>query len=384
MNPLFLLMNKDDEIAKIEMISSNGIEEYQYVEKKKDVYFPHGSDNFEQWLAGRQAAKHRNSVRRLMRQLGIMKKSGFISMTRCTSLNDTFWVKESGSSDHWSDVSLYRNKFDETISRISFDGIGMYGTQSDSVSPEFSTAGKFDKCWVREDGRIFLVKRGSSGFANAGMEPYSEKIVSDICDELGINHVSYELVMYRRQLTSKCKLFTSEENGFVSAGAYFNRYVNLNEQLREFEKFDAGESFRDMLVLDALVMNTDRHPGNFGFLADNDTGKIRGMAPLFDHNRALFPRMMKEDDLMQTCLDHSFSHNGMEFAGMARAFITPRMKSALMELKNYEIPDIGFGFPKWKRDVLNRMLSAQIDRILGRSKEYFFSDPDSEERGPEG
>jgi hypothetical protein len=33
MNPLFLLMNKDDEIAKIEMISSNGIEEYQYVEK---------------------------------------------------------------------------------------------------------------------------------------------------------------------------------------------------------------------------------------------------------------------------------------------------------------------------------------------------------------
>ena len=44
----------------------------------------------------------------------------------------------------------------------------------------------------------------------------------------------------------------------------------------------------DMLILDALIFNTDRHFGNFGFLVDNKTNQIVAPAPLFDHGNSLF------------------------------------------------------------------------------------------------
>ena len=38
---------------------------------------------------------------------------------------------------------------------------------------------------------------------------------------------------------------------------------------------------------DALILNTDRHLGNFGFLFDNQTMEVKTAAPIFDHNRSL-------------------------------------------------------------------------------------------------
>ena len=42
-----------------------------------------------------------------------------------------------------------------------------------------------------------------------------------------------------------------------------------------------------MLMLDAIVANTDRHEFNFGVLKKVDTGEVVGFAPCFDHNLAL-------------------------------------------------------------------------------------------------
>ena len=43
-----------------------------------------------------------------------------------------------------------------------------------------------------------------------------------------------------------------------------------------------------MIIFDAIICNTDRHYGNFGFLIDNKTNKIIEPAPLFDHGNSLF------------------------------------------------------------------------------------------------
>ena len=51
-----------------------------------------------------------------------------------------------------------------------------------------------------------------------------------------------------------------------------------------YEKLGYINELSDMLVVDALILNTDRHLDNFGFLIDNDTGIIIGTAPLYDHN----------------------------------------------------------------------------------------------------
>ena len=51
---------------------------------------------------------------------------------------------------------------------------------------------------------------------------------------------------------------------------------------------DFVKALHDMLVFDAVVCNTDRHFGNFGFLVDNETNEIVAPAPLFDHGNSLF------------------------------------------------------------------------------------------------
>lgn len=52
-----------------------------------------------------------------------------------------------------------------------------------------------------------------------------------------------------------------------------------------------------MIVFDAIILNTDRHYGNFGFLIDNKTNKIIKMAPIFDNGASLLCYGMDTDEL---------------------------------------------------------------------------------------
>ena len=57
---------------------------------------------------------------------------------------------------------------------------------------------------------------------------------------------------------------------------------------------------------------------------------------------------------------------GAEFVSIARAVLTPKYRSLLINLKDFEYADPGFGFPSWKLDLLNRIKNEQIDKILGK------------------
>ena len=52
-----------------------------------------------------------------------------------------------------------------------------------------------------------------------------------------------------------------------------------------------------MILFDALILNEDRHFGNFGLLKNNATNKFTGFAPLFDHGISLFS-YLKDEDIM--------------------------------------------------------------------------------------
>lgn len=55
------------------------------------------------------------------------------------------------------------------------------------------------------------------------------------------------------------------------------------------------DAYADMLVWDALIVNQDRHPNNYGYLRDEATGALVAPAPLFDHNFSLFAWAMEAD-----------------------------------------------------------------------------------------
>lgn len=65
--------------------------------------------------------------------------------------------------------------------------------------------------------------------------------------------------------------------------------------IKFYDSIGCLDDFRRMVVLDALIINDDRHLGNHGVLIDNDTQEIVRMAPVFDHNQALLPYAEEEE-----------------------------------------------------------------------------------------
>lgn len=359
---LYQLMNKDVVVAIYE--EEIRLDNYRYVEVERcDPYLPYGFVDINDWIDGRQIAKHRASIEKLMRELGLTTRRDFIATARCLALTDTFWMKRADEGISWNDVSLYRNPFDDVIARIAFDGTGMYGRKNSPTSPEYATSGSFAKCWIREGDQILLLKRGSSGYVNAGFEPYSEALASDLFDAAGVYHVPYTLGNYHGKLVSKCPLFTSEDVGFVSAHRFFDGPFDVEDMLAFCEAHGGEDSFREMVVMDAVMANVDRHAGNYGFLVDNATGEILRMAPLFDQNMACLPTMMKHDDL-DACLSMIGPKIGASFVSIARALLTSDIRSKLVALKDFEYTDPGYGYPAWKLDAVNRCKNRMIADIL--------------------
>lgn len=372
--PDILLMNKDKPVAVYSESYQLGKPSYELIQQY-DNYLPYGFRSMNTWLEHRPIAKHRKHIADIMKQCGCDNIRGYIDVMHAVSLTDTFWVKNADSDLSWSDVSLYTNEFDETIARTAFDGNGLYGIKfsTDRVSPELATDGTYDKCWSRIGSDIYLMKSGSEGYANAGMEPYSEILASDLLDTTGMDHVRYDIGKFHGKLVSKCKIFTSEDIGYVPFSAYLSEKKSdgsLSAILRYVEETGISEDFYYMLAYDAVLVNTDRHTGNFGFLVDNQTGEILKMAPLFDHNLALRPGMMQGDDWKNDVVRNCDTAFGTDFITTAKDAISryPDIRSEMIALKEFTFQNPGYEFPAWRIDVLNEMKEFQISRILDTQK----------------
>ena len=359
---LYQLMNKDRVVATYK--EEERLADFRYEEVERyDSYFPHGFLDINDWIDGRQIAKHRVAIEKLMRDIGMTTRHDFIGMARCLSLTDTFWMKREDEDLEWKNVSLYNNPFDDVIARIAFDGTGMFGRQNSPTSPEYATSGSFEKCWIREGNEISLLKRGSEGFANSGFEPYSEKLASDLLQAAKVKHVPYSLIKFHDKLASKCPLFTSEEKGFVSIHRFFEGNFDIDDALEFCAKHNSEERFREMVVFDGVIGNLDRHAGNYGFLVDNDTGEILELAPLFDHNMSCLPYMMEQDDF-DDYLSQIGPKIGIDFVDIAKTLITAEIRAKLIELKNFQYEDPGFEYPEWKLEAVNHLKDVQIKAIL--------------------
>ena len=140
------------------------------------------------------------------------------------------------------------------------------------------------KSWRRIKNNILLYKSGTEGFANSGLEPYSEYYASQIAKTMDLHYVDYGLSKWKGKLCSTCLLFTNENVSYIPVGRII-KTGGIESVIDYYKKL--GESYYqellDMLVFDAVILNEDRHFGNFGFLIDNKSNKIVGCAPIFDN-----------------------------------------------------------------------------------------------------
>ena len=256
------------------------------------------NQSLKKWLEKRTIPRNRAYVSNFLACLGLNEKDtkGIIDICQGLSLNDCYWIVKENCKDKFADKNLYTNSFNTNIASIAFTGYGSYTRSSFRSSPEFTTNGMLAKSWRRIKGKVLLYKSGTEGFANSGLEPYSEYYASQVAKTMELHYVEYGLSKWKDKLCSTCELFTSLDKSFIPIG----RLVKTGgiEAVRSYYQ-SLGENFYqefiDMLVFDAVILNEDRHFGNFGLLIDNQTNKIVAPAPIFDNGLSLLCYAMEDD-----------------------------------------------------------------------------------------
>ena len=335
----------------------------------------------ENWLLHRTAPLSRSGIRDALCNLGFdpdepQWKRQLLTFSRALSLNDVHWLAKDDSSEKWADVNLYDNPFSTAVATMAFTGNRLNHVRDASTSPEYSTNGNLCKCWRRLNGEVLLYKAGAhplGGFfekPNAGgFEPFAEYYAAQVAAAMKLDHVPYGLAQFKYRLCSTCPLFTSDKYGFLPA-----RYVMSGD--------DAVKDIRfaELFFFDAIVFNTDRHLGNFGFLIDNDTNELKGLAPIFDNGYSLFSQAISNP-----------GHRGDEFKDL-RIFIarkhpklydhwldipsgvTDELIDRLKGLEKFEFtPHPLFAMPNQRLEMSQYFLQKRIQKIIkyrGKADKY--------------
>lgn len=247
------------------------------------------------WLESRTPPKHREHMEALFTSCGFETTRDVLDFSKGLSLTDTLWVT-SDATLSWKKVNLFENEFDETISRIAFDG-GLHGVQFSTTSPEFGTDGMLAKCWVRNSsGTIQLMKAGTEGFSNTGNEPLSEVLADQVLTQLGYPHVHYSLGRFHWKRVSVCDLVTSEKVMLLPIYRYYN-ISSMQRLIKDCKADKIVSGLAQMLVYDYLSWNTDRHAGNLGVFLDADTFELLSFAKLWDHGCSMCCYWNGTDDM---------------------------------------------------------------------------------------
>ena len=345
----------------------------------REDLLPYGYKDIYSFIDSRKPPKNREFVSRIMTTLDYDKKVlwGYIEITLGLSLNDTYWVLTEETRDlKYEDYNLYENQFSEVLSLVAFTG----NTQRVSglnTSPEFTTQGVLRKCWgLRENGDIVLYKSGTHGYANAGLEPFSEYLTNQISKKLGLEYVEYELEKYKGVLVSTSKCFCNKNISYAPMALLWNDNPapTINQTLSKAFKIYGKQPFINQFLLDYVTWNYDRHLNNYGVYYNPNTMEIIGPAKIYDNGAGLLPGEMESDfknpDRIKKYMQERYHAIGYKFQDILEEFSDNKeMRDKAANLVNFRFePQLRYNLPEWRIKALENFVQDRVKEVLNSHK----------------
>lgn len=373
---LYCLMNKEKIVATFNS-DDNGILNFDAV---YDI-LPLGFNNIDSWLKYRNAKKYNYFASSVLRQLGCIDNVTYINKTHCISTNDTYWMKRADDEVQWNDVSPFRNNFTREVSNALYKSVELLDKsklKNEFVcSPELSCEGSFRKRYRRFrdvgqfNSNIYVTKRGSEWLND--YECYSEYLASDVASTLNTTpYVCYDLVKNSEGgSASNSNIFTTEDVGFVPffriVDCSYGKAIDLASDF--YMDSESEQQYREMLILDALIFNTDRHLGNFGVLINNYTQEVLRMAPTFDFNLSLLYSFnnLNSDNINDAIFDSS-SLLGNDFTSVAKNVINDVIRDKLKDMKDFKFAFRGDEvYPSNRIKLMEEVINKHASKLLSTS-----------------
>lgn len=245
-----------------------------------------------QWWRGRTIPASRSGLKDALRALDVISPETLLEKCYGLSLSDQYWVCPAGSEITWESINFFDHPFSKDVGEVLFGQLP--DGKIDLLSPDNSSDGWLRKKWVIQNGKRLLMKGGSGTLQQ---EPYNEVFATTLMERMGIPCVKYELVFQDGKPYSICEDFVSRDVDLISA----HRLIQTEKQrkdlsdLQHFRNCCKNNGISDydiflaqMIAVDYLIVNGDRHYNNFGAVRDAQTLKYIGMAPLFDSGSSLW------------------------------------------------------------------------------------------------
>ena len=244
------------------------------------------------WWAGRSIPASRMGVTEALEALGVSSTKQLITKCLGLSLSDHYWFRPYGSSVAWEDINFFDNAFSDDIGDVLF-GMNDKNDGFDFISPDNTSDGNLQKRWKIIDGKRCLLKSGSSPYSQ---QPFNEVIATIIMNKLGIEHVPYTVTWIDDKPYSVCEDFVTKDTELIGAwrvlqlrpkANHENEYLHYVGLCKELG-IDIVSALDNMIVLDYIIANEDRHFNNFGLIRDANTLEWIGAAPIFDSGTSLW------------------------------------------------------------------------------------------------
>jgi len=233
-----------------------------------------------EWKAIRVQDLNRPNSRALRRLLGLSTSNAqdVSPLIYYQSLSDSFWLKKKNDPAQWVDIQFTDDRF----FTITLTGKGHMANPeifNRKESPEHSNTGSFEKGWKLKSGKWQLWKAGSREAV------WSEVFYSNLAN---IVFPGSAVKYWEDSTFSVCDNFIDRESG-ESFEPYFSFCDDHSDSEVALAVLPASvhDDYRNMLFLDALMYNWDRHEFNFGVITKPGTAEVK-LQPHFDFNLSLF------------------------------------------------------------------------------------------------
>lgn len=378
---MYSLKIYNDTLVKFDMENKPTLKIFniEVVSNKKEL-FPEAikqdvtSETLKEFLQQRIVPKNRTFVENILQtqNLDYRDIKGIIDISKGLSLTDCYWIANDDTLK-FENYNLFDNNFSEVLSLVAFTG---YTSKIKGIatSPEFTTDGALPKAWRRIDNNVFLFK-GSTAYlkaSNGGNEPYSEYYICQLEDAMNIEHVSYDLEKWKGMLASTCPLFTSKEYSYVPIYQASGK-KDIDDVHTWCVNNGYQDAFADMIMLDALTYNWDRHLGNFGVLKDNKTGKYIKFAPLFDNGAGLlsdadinvFKSKHVFEDYYKNDRELQKSNYGVDYKVLVRLYCDKKQIAKLRKVLNFRFTKhIRYNLDDERLELLNLMVNNRAKELI--------------------
>jgi len=257
--------------------------------------------NLNDWLFSRGIPAKRNELDDIMNYNKVSSREELVIKNYGLGLTDNYWIQKENENLRWENINFWDNNFTQKNEDI-YLGQAPENIQIKEeinnvpVTPNNVSSGMLPKKWKKIDGILYMIKGADITF----QEPFNEYIVSQYLDSLNIKHVPYELYWHKDLPYSKCPIMLEKGEELIHA-SYVKNLGIQNNNTSDYEHYinqcvslglpkDIRKDLENMILIDFITANTDRHFSNFGIIRDSETLKAKKLAPLYDHGAAFFTK----------------------------------------------------------------------------------------------